>query len=354
MASVLLIVGGGIAAYKSLELVRLLKQGGASVTPVVLTEGGAHFVTADEPRRACRKRGPQLTVGSQGRSRDRAYPAVASADMVLVRPPTADLLAKDGRRDRRRSRDDPAAGHRQAGARRAGDERAHVAACRDPAQCRAAQGRWGRGASIPTRARWRAASSAPAACPSPTAIIAGDRAATIRSDARGQAYPRHRRPDARADRPGALSRQPLVGKAGLRHCRRRRRARGARDAGRRPGRAGHAAGRRSGRRRDRRANGRRPCRPPSPPMPRSWSRRSRTGCCALGGQAQEGRGPPAAAIHPNPRHPGRARRERGAAATPRRLRRRDRARGRTSNRQAAAKNADWIVANDVSGQGKRA
>src|SRR2546430_2025053 len=45
MARVLLIVGGGIAAYKSLELVRLLKKAGHSVTPV-LTKGGEHFVTA--------------------------------------------------------------------------------------------------------------------------------------------------------------------------------------------------------------------------------------------------------------------------------------------------------------------
>jgi molybdopterin/thiamine biosynthesis adenylyltransferase len=45
MARVLLIVGGGIAAYKSLELVRLLKKAGHEVTPV-LTKGGEHFVTA--------------------------------------------------------------------------------------------------------------------------------------------------------------------------------------------------------------------------------------------------------------------------------------------------------------------
>ena len=45
MAKVLLIVGGGIAAYKSLELVRLLKKAGHHVTPV-LTKGGEQFVTA--------------------------------------------------------------------------------------------------------------------------------------------------------------------------------------------------------------------------------------------------------------------------------------------------------------------
>ena len=44
MKRVLLIVSGGIAAYKALELVRLLKRDGVGVT-AVLTEGGARFVT---------------------------------------------------------------------------------------------------------------------------------------------------------------------------------------------------------------------------------------------------------------------------------------------------------------------
>ena len=38
MARILLIVGGGIAAYKSLELVRLLKKAGHRVTPVLTRE----------------------------------------------------------------------------------------------------------------------------------------------------------------------------------------------------------------------------------------------------------------------------------------------------------------------------
>lgn len=41
---ILLVVGGGIAAYKSCELVRLMRKGGADVTCVV-TKGGQHFVT---------------------------------------------------------------------------------------------------------------------------------------------------------------------------------------------------------------------------------------------------------------------------------------------------------------------
>ena len=41
---ILLIISGGIAAYKSLELIRLLKKDGASVR-CILTDGGAQFVT---------------------------------------------------------------------------------------------------------------------------------------------------------------------------------------------------------------------------------------------------------------------------------------------------------------------
>ncbi|MCL4676720.1 MAG: bifunctional phosphopantothenoylcysteine decarboxylase/phosphopantothenate synthase, partial [Pararhodobacter sp.] len=41
---ILLIIGGGIAAFKSLELIRLLRAQGASVAPV-LTRAGAEFVT---------------------------------------------------------------------------------------------------------------------------------------------------------------------------------------------------------------------------------------------------------------------------------------------------------------------
>ena len=42
---ILLVIGGGIAAYKACELVRLIRKGGGEVT-CVLTEGGSKFVTA--------------------------------------------------------------------------------------------------------------------------------------------------------------------------------------------------------------------------------------------------------------------------------------------------------------------
>jgi len=90
---VLLIVSGGIAAYKSPDLVRRLRERGAAVR-CVLTAGGAQFVTA-------------LALGAV--SGDRVYADLFSltdenemghirlareADLVLVAPATANILAK--------------------------------------------------------------------------------------------------------------------------------------------------------------------------------------------------------------------------------------------------------------------
>jgi phosphopantothenoylcysteine decarboxylase/phosphopantothenate--cysteine ligase len=93
MAHVLLIVGGGIAAYKSLELVRLLRKAGHRVTPV-LTRGGEHFVTAmslgtlaEAPvYSSLWELKDEVEIGHIQLSR--------AADFVLVCPATADLLAK--------------------------------------------------------------------------------------------------------------------------------------------------------------------------------------------------------------------------------------------------------------------
>jgi phosphopantothenoylcysteine synthetase/decarboxylase len=93
MAHVLLIVGGGIAAYKSLELVRLLKKAGHQVTPV-LTKGGEHFVTPmslgtlaeASVHTSLWELKDEVEIGHIQLSR--------AADFVLVCPATADLLAK--------------------------------------------------------------------------------------------------------------------------------------------------------------------------------------------------------------------------------------------------------------------
>ena len=93
MARVLLIVGGGIAAYKSLEVVRLLKKAGHQVVPV-LTKGGEHFVTAmslgtlaeSQVHSSLWELKDEVEIGHIQLSR--------AADFILVCPATADLLAK--------------------------------------------------------------------------------------------------------------------------------------------------------------------------------------------------------------------------------------------------------------------
>lgn len=90
---ILLIVGGGIAAYKSLELVRLLKKAGAEVRSI-LTEGGAAFVTplslaaltGHPVRQGLFLPDDETTMGHIELSR--------WADLVVVAPATAGLIAK--------------------------------------------------------------------------------------------------------------------------------------------------------------------------------------------------------------------------------------------------------------------
>ena len=90
---ILLIIGGGIAAYKSLFLIRVLARRGIK-SRIILTKGGSEFVTA-------------LSAG--GLSGDKVYSDLfdltdeadmghielsRSADLVVVAPATADIMAK--------------------------------------------------------------------------------------------------------------------------------------------------------------------------------------------------------------------------------------------------------------------
>ncbi len=90
---ILLIVGGGIAAYKSLELVRLLKRQGIAVR-AVMTKSAAEFVTP-------------LSLGVM--TEDNVYSDMfdlkdereighiqlsRQADLIVICPATANLLAK--------------------------------------------------------------------------------------------------------------------------------------------------------------------------------------------------------------------------------------------------------------------
>ena len=93
MARILLIVGGGIAAYKAAELIRLARRAGHKVTPV-LTAGGAHFVTPMSL--AALAESPVYT--SLWDLKDEAemghIQLSRAADLVLLCPATADLIAK--------------------------------------------------------------------------------------------------------------------------------------------------------------------------------------------------------------------------------------------------------------------
>ncbi|MDQ3079168.1 MAG: bifunctional phosphopantothenoylcysteine decarboxylase/phosphopantothenate synthase [Pseudomonadota bacterium] len=93
MARILLIVGGGIAAFKAAELIRLARKAGHSVTPV-LTAGGAHFVTPMSL--AALAECPVYT--SLWDLKDEAemghIQLSRAADLILVCPATADLIAK--------------------------------------------------------------------------------------------------------------------------------------------------------------------------------------------------------------------------------------------------------------------
>jgi phosphopantothenoylcysteine decarboxylase/phosphopantothenate--cysteine ligase len=90
---ILLVVGGGIAAYKACELVRLIRKGGGEVT-CVLTDGGAQFVTAmtlaalsgNEVHTSLWNLKNEAEIGHIQLSRQ--------ADLVVVCPATADLLAR--------------------------------------------------------------------------------------------------------------------------------------------------------------------------------------------------------------------------------------------------------------------
>jgi phosphopantothenoylcysteine decarboxylase/phosphopantothenate--cysteine ligase len=90
---VLLVIGGGIAAYKSCELVRLIRRGGGEVT-CVLTEGGSQFVTPMALAALSENKvytnlfdlKDEVEMGHIQLSR--------AADLVVVCPATADLLAK--------------------------------------------------------------------------------------------------------------------------------------------------------------------------------------------------------------------------------------------------------------------
>ncbi|MGZ3364745.1 MAG: bifunctional phosphopantothenoylcysteine decarboxylase/phosphopantothenate--cysteine ligase CoaBC [Caulobacteraceae bacterium] len=90
---VLLIVGGGIAAYKALELVRLLRKAGVAVRPI-LTRGGAEFVTPLSLSALSEDKVYQDLFSLTDQAEMGHIELSRSADLIVVAPVTADLMAK--------------------------------------------------------------------------------------------------------------------------------------------------------------------------------------------------------------------------------------------------------------------
>lgn len=97
---ILLVIGGGIAAYKSLLLIRLLRSAGMAVTPV-LTRAGAEFV---KPLSVSALAGEKVYTDLFDLTDEAEMGHIQlsrAADLVVVSPATADFLAKmaQGRAD---------------------------------------------------------------------------------------------------------------------------------------------------------------------------------------------------------------------------------------------------------------
>jgi phosphopantothenoylcysteine decarboxylase/phosphopantothenate--cysteine ligase len=90
---VLLIVGGGVAAYKALELTRLLRKADVAVRPI-LTPAGAQFVTPLSLAALAEDK-VYADLFSLTDEADMGHIELSrSADLIVVAPATADLMAK--------------------------------------------------------------------------------------------------------------------------------------------------------------------------------------------------------------------------------------------------------------------
>ncbi len=90
---ILLIIGGGIAAYKCLELIRRYREAGASVTPV-MTQAAAEFVTPLSVSALAGKKVYRDLFDLSDEAEMGHIQLSRAADLVVVAPATADLMAK--------------------------------------------------------------------------------------------------------------------------------------------------------------------------------------------------------------------------------------------------------------------
>ena len=90
---ILLIIGGGIAAFKSLDLIRRLRERGATVTPV-LTKAGSEFVTPLSVSALAANKLYMDLFNLNDEAEMGHIELSRAADLIVVAPGTADLMAK--------------------------------------------------------------------------------------------------------------------------------------------------------------------------------------------------------------------------------------------------------------------
>ncbi|MDG2535742.1 bifunctional phosphopantothenoylcysteine decarboxylase/phosphopantothenate--cysteine ligase CoaBC [Sphingomonas sp. HITSZ_GF] len=93
MKKILLIVGGGIAAYKACELIRLCRKAGIEVK-CVLTAGGQHFVTPMTLAALSENQVYTNLFDLKDEAEMGHIQLSREADLVVIAPATADLMAK--------------------------------------------------------------------------------------------------------------------------------------------------------------------------------------------------------------------------------------------------------------------
>lgn len=90
---ILLVIGGGIAAYKSLDLIRRLRERGVAVR-CILTKAGHEFITPLSVGALCGERAFTDLFDAQSEFDVGHIRLARDTDLVIVAPATADLIAK--------------------------------------------------------------------------------------------------------------------------------------------------------------------------------------------------------------------------------------------------------------------
>lgn len=91
--SILLVISGGIAAYKSLELIRLIKKSGGQVRAII-TKGGEQFVTPMSVSALCEHEAYTDLWSLKDESEMRHIRLSRDSDLIVVVPASADIIAK--------------------------------------------------------------------------------------------------------------------------------------------------------------------------------------------------------------------------------------------------------------------